>query len=81
MPPSVAVSVAEGRLNPITMEAFDYFPSNERHQDHMQIKKTERFPRPEAAEISAKESCFMVFVCKDREKDIPGKFSGTTRRY
>lgn len=81
MPPSIAASIAEGRLNPITMEAFDYFPSNECRQDPMRIKNTVRLPRPEAAEVSAKESCFMVFACKDNERLIPGKFSGTTERY
>ncbi|XP_022137457.1 exonuclease 1 [Momordica charantia] len=73
MPPSIAASIAEGRLNPITMEAFDYFPSNECRQDPMRIKNTVRLPRPEAAEVSAKESCFMVFACKDNERLIPDK--------
>lgn len=81
MPPSIAASIAEGRLNPITMEAFDYFPSNKRRQDLVKIKDIGRLPRPEAAEVSAKESCFMVFVGKDRERHIPGKFSGTLERY
>jgi len=72
MPPSIAASIAEGRLNPITMEAFDYLPSEERRQDLVQIKNNERLPRFEAAEASANDSCFMVFVCKDKERHIPG---------
>ena len=57
------------------MEAFDYLPSEERRQDLVQIKNNERLPRfeaAEAAEASAKDSCFMVFVCKDKERHIPG---------
>ncbi|XP_023001042.1 exonuclease 1 [Cucurbita maxima] len=76
MPPSIAASIAEGGLNPITMEAFDYLPSEERRQDLVQIKNNERLPRfeaAEAAEASAKDSCFMVFVCKDKERHIPDK--------
>ncbi|XP_038893925.1 exonuclease 1 isoform X2 [Benincasa hispida] len=73
MPPSIAVSIAEGRLNPITMEAFNYFSSEECHQDLIQIKNNERLPRTEAAEVSGKESCFTVFVVKDRERHIPDK--------
>lgn len=31
LPPSVATAIAEGKLNPMNMEAFDYFPSSECH--------------------------------------------------
>lgn len=72
MPPSIAVSIAEGRLNPITMEAFNYFSSEECRQDLKQIKNNERLPRTEAVEVFGKDSCFMVFVGKDRERHIPG---------
>ncbi|TYJ99023.1 exonuclease 1 [Cucumis melo var. makuwa] len=71
MPPSIAVSIAEGRLNPVTMEAFSYFSSEECSQDLI-IKNNETLPRTEKAEVSGKESCFMV-VGKDRERHIPDK--------
>lgn len=70
MPPSIAVSIAEGRLNPVTMEAFNYFSSEECNQDLI-IKNNEILSRTEKAEVSEEESCFMV-VGKDRERHIPG---------
>lgn len=76
MPPSIATAIAEGKLNPISMEAFDHFPSSRCHPDPVVIQTSDQLPSLEAAAVSTQDSCFTVFSShKNREIDITGKFS------
>ncbi|XP_050258721.1 exonuclease 1 isoform X1 [Quercus robur] len=74
MPPSVATAIAEGNLDPISMEAFDHFVSSGCHPDPIVIQTSCQLSRPEAAVVSTQESCFTVFSShKTREHDIAEK--------
>lgn len=74
MPSSIAVSIAEGHLDPISMEAFDHFPSSGSHSDPVVIQSSGQLPSLEAPVVSTQESCFTVFSShKSRETDIAGK--------
>ncbi|GMP32969.1 hypothetical protein CsSME_00006494 [Camellia sinensis var. sinensis] len=57
MPPSIAAAIAEGNLDPSTMEAFDHFPSS---ATHLNPTTKNQFPRHEATAISTEECCFSV---------------------
>lgn len=68
MPPSVATAIAQGNLDPISMEAFNHFPSSGCHPDPVVIQTScqlprpkAQFPRPKAAVLSTQKSCFTVF--------------------
>lgn len=77
MPPSVATAIAEGNLDPISMEAFDHFKSSGCHPDPIVIQTSCQLSRSEAAVVSTQESCFTVFSShKTREHVIAGKFIG-----
>lgn len=75
IPPSVAIAIAEGNVDPISMEAFDRYSSSRRLQDPpVKIQTSGRLPRVEALEESARESCFAAFSNqKGRETDVTGK--------
>ncbi|KAL7192436.1 hypothetical protein ACSBR2_024300 [Camellia fascicularis] len=61
MPPSIAAAIAEGNLDPNTMEAFDHFPSSTTHLNPTTKNQTfDQFPRHEATAISTEECCFSV---------------------
>jgi exonuclease-1 len=76
MPRSIATAIAEGNLDPISMEAFDHFPSSRCHPHPVVIQTSDQLPSPQAAAVSTQESCFAVFPSHtNREIDITGKFS------
>lgn len=76
MPPSIATAIAEGNLDPISMEAFNHFPSSRCYPDPVVIQTSDQLPRSKAAAVSTQESCFTVFSShRNREIDIAGKFS------
>jgi exonuclease-1 len=61
MPPSIATAIAEGNLDPISMEAFDHFPSSRCHPDPVVVQTSDQLPSPQAVAVSTQESCFAVF--------------------
>jgi exonuclease-1 len=76
MPPSIATAIAEGNLDPISMEAFNHFPSSRCYPDPVVIQTSDQLPSPKAAAVSTQESSFTVFSShRNREIDIAGKFS------
>ncbi|KAK2648014.1 hypothetical protein Ddye_015503 [Dipteronia dyeriana] len=71
IPPSVATAIAEGHLDPISMEAFNCFPNSGYHQDPVAIKTCSRLQRPEITIVSGEETGFIVFSSrKTSEKEI-----------
>ena len=76
MPQSVAIAIAEGNLDPISMEAFDHSPSARFCSNPVRIETSGRIPRVEAPLVTVKESCFVAFSSqKSKEKNsvITGK--------
>ncbi|XP_062117972.1 exonuclease 1 [Humulus lupulus] len=69
VPPSIATAIAEGKLDPISMEAFDRFPSSKCHSGPVRIQTSGQLPRIEAPMVSARESCFVTFSKKARQDD------------
>ncbi|KAL6175659.1 hypothetical protein ACLB2K_052298 [Fragaria x ananassa] len=71
IPSPIAIAIAEGKLDPISMEAFDHFPSSSsRHRsDPFKNQITHHFQRSEAATVSAQVSSFVAFTHKTRKKD------------
>ncbi|KAL5545032.1 hypothetical protein UlMin_008816 [Ulmus minor] len=72
IPPSMATAIAEGKVDPISLEAFDSSPSSRyhTHPEPIRIQTSGRLPRVEAAKVSAKEGCFLAFSSpKIIEKD------------
>ena len=75
IPPSVAAAIAEGNLDPATMEAFDPMPTSGKHLKPTEFQTSGMLQLLETADISRQESCFMVFSShKTREKNKTGKF-------
>ncbi|PRQ15932.1 putative exodeoxyribonuclease I [Rosa chinensis] len=72
IPSSIAIAIAEGKLDPISMEAFDHFPSSSsRHRsDPIKSQITHHFQRSETATVSAQVSSFVAFSHKTRKQDI-----------
>ncbi|KAF3437202.1 hypothetical protein FNV43_RR19955 [Rhamnella rubrinervis] len=69
IPPSVATAIAEGNMDPISMETFDCSPSPRYDSVPIRIQRSGRLPRVEAAATSARNSCFVAFSSqKTREK-------------
>ncbi|KAG6672967.1 hypothetical protein I3843_16G087300 [Carya illinoinensis] len=60
MPTSIASAIAEGNLDPISMEAFDHFPSSGRHSDSLVIQSSGQLESLEAAAVSTQESCITI---------------------
>lgn len=82
MPSSIAVSIAEGHLDPISMEAFDHFPSSGSHSDPVVIQSSGQLPSLEAPVVSTQESCFTVFSShKSRETDIAEEPTSASNAY
>ncbi|PON35930.1 XPG/Rad2 endonuclease [Trema orientale] len=69
VPPSIAIAIAEGNLDPISMEAFDRFPSSKCRPAPIRIHASGQRPRVEVPVVSARESCFVVYSQKARESD------------
>ncbi|KAM6592463.1 hypothetical protein CsatA_000166 [Cannabis sativa] len=55
LPPSIATAIAEGKMDPISMEAFDCFPSSKSHTAPIRIQTSGQPPRVEAPMVSARE--------------------------
>lgn len=71
LPPSVATAIAEGKLNPMNMEAFDYFPSSECHLGLIVMQNPRK---PEFTVVSREKTCFLELSSHiTGEKDIAGK--------
>ncbi|XP_040998489.1 exonuclease 1 [Juglans microcarpa x Juglans regia] len=60
MPTSIANAIAEGYLDPISMEAFDHFPSSGCHPDSLVIQSSGQLESLEAAAVSTQESCITI---------------------
>ncbi|KAI5660255.1 hypothetical protein M9H77_29048 [Catharanthus roseus] len=60
MAPTVATAIAQGRLNPCTMEAFDHLPSSRNHIDLTNITRVVQSQKREAASLSSGDGCFSV---------------------
>ena len=74
IPPSMAIAIAEGKLDPITMEAFDHFPSHESHLELTVTQASKEIGKPEVTAESADESCFTIFSSHEtREESVTGK--------
>ncbi|XP_050378637.1 exonuclease 1 isoform X2 [Argentina anserina] len=72
IPSSIAIAIAEGKLDPISMEAFDHFPSSSSKHRSAPIKSqiTHHFQRSETAIVSAQVSSFVAFSSnKIRKQD------------
>lgn len=75
IPPSVATAIAEGRLDPVSMEAFNCFPTSGEHQSSIFKRTSSRLHKPEISMESKEEAGFMVFAShKAIEKESIGKF-------
>ena len=73
IPPSIATAIAEGNLDPISMEAFACFLGSKCHPGPIRIQTSGHLPRVEPPVVSARESCFVVFSQKARETCNTGK--------
>ncbi|XP_024924455.3 exonuclease 1 [Ziziphus jujuba] len=74
IPPSVAIAIAEGNMDPISMEAFDCSPTPRCHTDPVRIQISGRLPRVEAASVPARDGCFVAFSSqKPRGNSNTGK--------
>ncbi|KAF4373590.1 hypothetical protein F8388_025284 [Cannabis sativa] len=72
LPPSIATAIAEGKMDPISMEAFDRIPSSKSHTAPIRIQTSGQPPRVEAPMVSARESCFVTFSKKAKQVDNTG---------
>ncbi|XP_077220543.1 5'-3' exonuclease family protein isoform X2 [Tasmannia lanceolata] len=61
IPPAVAAAIAEGHMDPITMEAFDHFPKAKCHFDPVSTETFDRLPIAKPQVISMQHSCFTIF--------------------
>lgn len=76
MPSSIATAIAEGKLDPCTMEAFDHFPSAE---SNLYLKNPTRacvkLPSKEPiASPSGKEGGFVAISSRKLRKDAKRKY-------
>ncbi|KAK6921229.1 XPG-I domain [Dillenia turbinata] len=70
LPPSVATAIAKGELDPITMEAFNFYAGST-ILDHIQGSYEHPIPKAIDLVLSPKESCFTLFPsCKTRDERI-----------
>ncbi|KAK2664481.1 hypothetical protein Ddye_003055 [Dipteronia dyeriana] len=65
IPPSVATAIAEGRLDPVSMEAFNCFPSSGYHQDPVSIQTSSRPQKPEITIVSREETVTDTLMKQD----------------
>ncbi|XP_022884887.1 exonuclease 1 isoform X2 [Olea europaea var. sylvestris] len=82
LPPSLATAIAEGNIDPSTMEAFDHIPQFRNHHPTI-LGSPNRHLRQDATALSPQESCFTVISChKISKQRIKGNLSGvpSTRR-
>ncbi|CDO98379.1 unnamed protein product [Coffea canephora] len=77
MPQSIATAIAEGNLNPCTMEAFSYFPSSSQ-ANSTNLVRCDRLKKQEKRSLSSEDGCFAaVTSCKSRKDEKRGKFSAS----
>ncbi|KAL6178211.1 hypothetical protein ACLB2K_049730 [Fragaria x ananassa] len=72
IPSSIAIAIAEGKLDPISMEAFDHFPSSSSSHRSGPIESqiTHHFQRCETNIVSPQVSSFVAFSShKTRKQD------------
>lgn len=77
--PSIAIAIAEGNLDPITMEAFDYFPSQESHLELTVTQTSKEIAKPEVTSESTEKSCFMMFSSHETREESTCKFVSLIR--
>lgn len=78
VPPSIASAIAEGRIDPITMEAFDYFPATKFHFDTVKTDASDHTPRPKVQMVLKQQSCFTIFAAQKTEHEkITGKLNNS----
>lgn len=71
IPPSIATAIAEGKLDPITMEAFNHFSS----QEEPKLTHSNGTVMSETSVESTEESCFTIFSSHEtRVETVTGKF-------
>ncbi|XP_068638272.1 exonuclease 1-like [Aristolochia californica] len=61
IPSSKAAAIAEGRINPITMETFDDFPNATCHLNTSSRDASDHFPKAMPQLASFQHSCFGIF--------------------
>ncbi|KAJ0962745.1 hypothetical protein J5N97_027867 [Dioscorea zingiberensis] len=64
LPPSMAAAIAEGHLNPLTMEAFDFFSKAESQSDTISIQAFDFLDHNESRMTSAVDNCITIFPAK-----------------
>ncbi|KAJ9676858.1 hypothetical protein PVL29_022054 [Vitis rotundifolia] len=69
IPPSIATAIAEGNLDPVTMEAFDHFSSHESHLEPTVTQTSNEIVKPEATAESTEESCFTIFSSHETREE------------
>lgn len=76
VPPSIASAIAEGHIDPITMEAFDYFPATKFHADTIKTNASDHLPQPKVQMVLKQQSCFTIFAAQKSEHEkITGKLN------
>lgn len=74
IPHSIAAAIAQGNLNPRTMEAFDFF-SNSIRTNPISAIRFHQLQKQEKQSLSSKEGCFAVITsCKSTKEGNTGKF-------
>lgn len=72
--PSIAVAIAEGNLDPCTMEAFNHFPQSGYKHSLSFTDSASQLSTQEEATGSMQEGCFTVVSChKTVKKRIRGQ--------
>ncbi|WKA08033.1 hypothetical protein VitviT2T_025795 [Vitis vinifera] len=69
IPPSIATAIAEGNLDPVTMEAFDHFSSHESQPEPTVTQTSNEIVKPEATAQSTEESCFTIFSSHETREE------------
>lgn len=72
IPPSVATAIAEGNLDPTTMEAFACFRSPGRLPDPIFIQNPSQLQKPKAKVVSRQMNSSMAFLSYKSEGDSSG---------
>ena len=72
----MAIAIAEGKLDPTTMEAFDHFPRSEVHlKPTIQNPTSDGLLQLEATILPTTDSCFTVISSqKSRKEIVEGNF-------
>ncbi|KAL5998531.1 hypothetical protein ACLOJK_009474 [Asimina triloba] len=70
LPPSVAAAIAQGKVDPITLEAYDCFFKVECRYNHLRVGTSDKLPRTLTQWAPIQPSCFTIFSANENKKDI-----------